>query len=194
MPAEFHYSTWTTERTIANIEQSVKGDRPFFLWSSFHDPHPPHLVPEPWDTTYRPEDMEHGECVEGEFDYRPPEFGMTRDRQADWSAYEESGGHCRHGFHAHRQDEAALRRDMAVYYGMTSFMDQQIGRILDSLDRHRVANNTLVVFSTDHGHFLGQHGLVVNGAFHYETWCACRLSFACLTASRPAASAIRCRH
>ena len=51
---------------------------------------------------------------------------------------------------------------------MISFMDQQIGRIMDSLDRLGIADNTIVVFSTDHGHFVGQHGLTAKGAFHYE--------------------------
>ncbi len=57
---------------------------------------------------------------------------------------------------------------MAVYYGMISFMDQQIGRILGALDRLGITDNTLVVFTSDHGHFLGQHGLIAKGAFHYE--------------------------
>jgi len=57
---------------------------------------------------------------------------------------------------------------MAIYYGMISFMDAGIGRILAALDRLGVADHTLVVFTTDHGHFLGQHGLVAKGAFHYE--------------------------
>ncbi|MFW6062324.1 MAG: sulfatase, partial [Planctomycetota bacterium] len=56
----------------------------------------------------------------------------------------------------------------AIYYGMVSFMDREIGRILDALDRRGLAENTLVIFSTDHGHFLGQHGLVAKGPFHYE--------------------------
>ena len=57
---------------------------------------------------------------------------------------------------------------MACYYGMISLIDQEIGRILDALDRLGIAENTLVVFTTDHGHFLGQHGLIAKGAFHYE--------------------------
>jgi uncharacterized sulfatase len=73
-----------------------------------------------------------------------------------------------HGFHSHLIDPAHAHKNMAVYYGMISFMDQQIGRILNALERLRIAGNTLVVFSTDHGHFLGQHGLWHKGAFHYE--------------------------
>lgn len=61
-----------------------------------------------------------------------------------------------------------LRRSMACYYGMVSLVDAEVGRILDSLERLGIADNTLVVFTTDHGHFLGQHGLIAKGAFHYE--------------------------
>src|SRR5919109_3065648 len=60
LPQQFHYSTWTAERTIANIERFVAEGRPFFTWASFHDPHPPYLVPEPWASMYRPEDMQPG--------------------------------------------------------------------------------------------------------------------------------------
>lgn len=51
---------------------------------------------------------------------------------------------------------------------MTSLMDREIGKILDALDRLGMADNTLVVFTSDHGHFLGQHGLIAKGPFHYE--------------------------
>lgn len=168
LPQEFHYSTWTARRTIANIERSVKADRPFFLWSSFHDPHPAYMAPAPWDAMYRPQDMRPGTHTPGEFDAMPPHFAMTRQPESDWSIYEEPGGHMRHGFCHHLRDPEELRRDVATYFGMISFMDQQIGRILDSLDRLGIAENTLVVFSTDHGHFIGQHGLTAKGAFHYE--------------------------
>lgn len=57
---------------------------------------------------------------------------------------------------------------MALYYGMTTLMDKNIGRILDKLDELGLAENTLVVFTSDHGHFLGQHGLWAKGPFHYE--------------------------
>jgi arylsulfatase A-like enzyme len=57
---------------------------------------------------------------------------------------------------------------MACYYGMISLIDHEVGRILDALDRLGIADQTLVVYTTDHGHFLGQHGLIAKGAFHYE--------------------------
>lgn len=167
LPQEYHYSTWTAERTIANMERSVADDNPFFLWASFHDPHPPYLVPEPWASMYDPADMEPGVLLEDELEHLPPHFRKTQEANPDFSMYQETG-YANHGFQSHLVDEEQLRKDMAVYYGMTSFMDQQIGRILDKVDELGIAENTLVVFTTDHGHFLGQHGLIAKGAFHYD--------------------------
>jgi len=166
LPAEYHYTTWTGERTIAAIERSVATGRPFFLWSSFQDPHPPYRVSEPWASMYRAEDMQPGTLAEGEMDLLPPHIRKTQEADADFSMFHEEYGS--HGFHSHRVDRNLLRQHMATYYGMISFMDHQIGRILDCLDRLGIAENTLVVFTTDHGHFLGQHGLIAKGAFHFE--------------------------
>lgn len=167
LPADLHYTTWTAEQTMARIEDDVKADKPFFCWSSFHDPHPPYLVPEPWDTMYDPEDMEPGELTPGELKKMPPQVGMTQDENADWSIYEESG-FANHGHHYHLKDEKLLKKNMAVYYGMVSFMDEQIGRILDKLDELGQTDNTLIIFTTDHGHYLGQHGLTAKVVALYE--------------------------
>src|SRR5690606_21160135 len=85
----------------------------------------------------------------------------------DFSAYRESGFSI-HGMHSHLADEVKVRQNLALYFGMISFMDAHIGRILDGLDERGLAENTLVVFSTDHGHFFGQHGLWGKGPFHFE--------------------------
>ncbi|HET6454102.1 MAG TPA: sulfatase-like hydrolase/transferase, partial [Armatimonadota bacterium] len=166
LPEKYHYSCWTAERTIAYMEQCKAEDKPFFLWSSFQDPHPPYLVPEPWASMYDPNDMVPGKLTPGEHDLNPPHFQKTQEAKPDFSMYRETYG--AHGFHSHLISEAALKKNMAIYYGMISLMDQQIGRIMDGLERLGLADNTLVVFSTDHGHFLGQHGLIAKGAFHYE--------------------------
>lgn len=167
LPAELHYTTWTSERTCAMIREAHDAGEPFFCWSSYHDPHPPYCVPEPWASMYDPADVDIGRFVNGEFDDMPPPHRMTRDPRADFSAFN-ADGHGNHGYHPHQMDEAELRKCVAIYYGMISFMDDRIGRTLDELDRLGIADNTLVVFTTDHGHFLGQHGLVAKGPFHYE--------------------------
>lgn len=61
-----------------------------------------------------------------------------------------------------------MARNIATYYGMMSMLDKYVGKILDKLDELGLADNTLVVFTTDHGHYYGQHGLIAKGSFHYD--------------------------
>lgn len=172
LPEEYHYSVWTADRSIAAIERASAAERPFFLWASFHDPHPPYLVPEPWASMYDPDAMEIGypldpPLAEGELDALPPHFALTQQEKPDFSTYRETP-YGNHGFMSHRIPDEKMRKNIAVYYGMISLMDREIGRILNRLDELGMAENTLIVFTTDHGHFLGQHGLTAKGAFHYE--------------------------
>lgn len=167
IPEEFHYDAWIAERTNALLEHYKQEDQPFLLWASFFDPHPPYLVPEPWDTMYDPQKLTLKGLQDGEHEANPPHFRLTQEDQPDFSAYRESGFGM-HGFQSHLHQEEALRKNVAVYYGMTSLMDKYIGRILDKLDELGLAEDTLVVFTSDHGHLFGQHGLIAKGAFHYE--------------------------
>lgn len=168
IPEEYHYDTWIAERTNALMEEYVGSGVPFFVWASFFDPHPDYLVPEPWDTMYDPDKVTVPGATEGEHEKNPPHFRMTQEENPDFSTYREPDGNGMHGFHSHLRKQKTLRKDIAVYYGMISLMDKYIGKILDKLEELGVADDTVVVFTTDHGHFFGQHGLCAKGAFHYE--------------------------
>ncbi len=167
IPEEFHYDTWTAERTNALLEQYKKNNDNFFLWSSFFDPHPPYLVPEPWDKMYDPEKLTVPSGNPEEHKHNPPHFQLTQQENPDFSPWNESKKG-NHGFHSHLHTKEGLAKNIAIYYAMVSLMDKYIGKILDKLDNLGLAENTLVVFTTDHGHFFGQHGLIAKGAFHYE--------------------------
>ena len=199
LPERFHYTTWTAERTNAQIEAAAREGVPFFCWSSYHDPHPPYVVPEPWASMYDPDQMdsEIGEFHDGEFDDMPPPHRMTRDAAADFRPFMHDG-FFNHGYHPHWIEGGALDRDhlrraCAIYYGMISFMDDRIGRTLDTLERLGQLEDTLIVFTSDHGHFLGQHGLIAKGPFHYEDVIRVPLLAAWPVKSPPAARAMRCR-
>ena len=66
------------------------------------------------------------------------------------------------------QSDAQLRDIIANYYGMISLVDHQVGRILSALDDAGLAEKTIVVFTSDHGELLGDHGLMLKGPMHYE--------------------------
>lgn len=171
LPDDCHHSTWVAERTNANMERCVKAGKPFFVWSSYFDPHPPYAIPEPWASMYDPDALPvpsldpQDEMLEK----MPPPHRMTQAEKPDFSAFKnEHEKHPNHGYARHVKDEATRRKEMAIYYGMISKMDHEIGRTLDKLDELGIADDTLVVFTSDHGHYFGQHGLTAKGAFHYE--------------------------
>ncbi len=167
IPEEYHYNAWIAERTGALLAEHARREEPFFAWASFFDPHPPYLVPPPWDTLYDPDSLTVPEVTPGEHDGNPPHFGLTQEPDPDFSPWRESGRTI-HGFHTHLLPPEERRRLVATYYGMVSLLDKYVGRILDRLDELGLADDTIVVFSTDHGHFFGQHGLQAKGPFHYE--------------------------
>ena len=168
IPERFHYNAWIAERSKALISDYRDQDRPFFLWASFFDPHPKYLAPEPWDTMIDPTEIAVPGPSPGEHDNNPPQLQLTQTADPDFSAWQEANGSGCHGFHSHLHDRGELAEDIACYYGMISCMDKYIGQIIDHLDQLGLAEDTLVVFTSDHGHYFGQHGLIAKGAFHYD--------------------------
>ncbi len=167
LPEEFHYNHFIVEESLEVIRAASDAERPFFLWSSFPDPHPPYLVPEPWASMFEPDESEVPEFDPREFATMPPHYGLTQEEKPDFSPWHESNP-WNHGFHSHRFDHHKQAERIAIYKGMMAFTDAAIGRLLDGLKASGLDENTLVVFTSDHGHFYGQHGLVAKGPFMYE--------------------------
>lgn len=167
IPEKYHYDAWIAERTNSLMDEYTKKDEPFFLWASFFDPHYSQMAPEPWDTMYDPEKITIPSTREDKHEKNPPHFKMTQEENPDFSEYMESG-HGIHGYRSHVHDLNCLKKQTAVYYEMISLMDKYIGKILDKLDELGITEETIIVFTTDHGDFFGHHGLIHKGAFHYE--------------------------
>jgi len=167
LPEEYHLNAWITERSCKRIDWARSEGLPFFLWASYFDPHPPYLVPEPWASMYDPEKITLPKGEAGEHSRNPPFHKLSQEESPDTSPWQETEQD-NHGVHSHLVDEKQLRRDVAVYYGMVSMMDHYIGKLLDHLEAAGLAENTLVVFTSDHGHYYGHHGLTAKGPFHYE--------------------------
>ncbi len=167
IPLKAHYNEWISERTNHYIEQYSKAEKPFYIWASFPDPHPEYFVPEPYASMYDPDSLDLQLLIDGEHDKSNPLIKKTQELAPNFDEYRESEWEI-HGCHSHLQAEAELRKDVALYYAMVTYMDEHIGRLLDKLDELGITNDTLVVFTTDHGHYYGQHGLIRKGPFHYE--------------------------
>jgi arylsulfatase A-like enzyme len=133
-----HQATFITDRALRFLGESDR-DRPFFLFVGYTDTHTPHAG--------------------------SPERLVSRYRGASFSDIpreEPSPAHGQVRLALH-PDPAKRHESLAQYYASVSMIDEQVGRILDELDSRGQLDNTLVVYTSDHGHMNGHHGLHTKG-------------------------------
>lgn len=158
-PGSAHYGTaeialdhylepWQTKLFLAALARRP-ADLSFFAVCSFNAPHFPMLVPDPYDTIVDPDDVELPGNFGADLAGKPSE--VTR------SPYREDFA------------EPEWRRLTAHYLGLCALVDDQVGQILHWLDENGLRDNTIIVFTSDHGDMLGSHGLNKKGyPLHYE--------------------------
>ncbi len=161
LPEEDHPTTWIADRAVEWL-RAVDG--PFFAWVSFTDPHHPMDPPAPWSSRYDPADVLEvlPEVHPDEHATKPPIHAALaaglRGGAMEWA---NPGGAT--------LTREELARMTAGYYGMVAQLDHAIGRVLDALDERGLADDTLVVFTSDHGEFLGEHQMIFKGPFGYDS-------------------------
>lgn len=127
---------WVLERCARQRE------RPFFLAVGFFRPHTPYVAPkDPYFGWYPEHEMPVVQGVaEDQADLPPAALGSHKKEQE-------------------KLTDELRRQAVQAYFASVSFMDAQVGRVLDALDRLGLADNTIIVFTSDHGYHLGEHGL-----------------------------------
>lgn len=129
-----------TDEAISWLRDEAPDDRPWTLYLSYQPPHFPLTAPEEYWELYPPNEMDLP------FDYPAAEdHPIVNDLQ-------------RH-FRGTDLDDETLRRLRTGYYALCTAIDEQIGRVLDALDATDRAEDTVVIYTSDHGELLGDHGL-----------------------------------
>lgn len=147
-PDEAHISHYLATYSIEMMKRFAERDQPFFLWHNFWGPHSPCFAPERWVEKYREVAKQP-----------PPNFHDFNPQGAGWL----------NARVANEPDWARWEKTVPYYLGFASFIDEQIGRMLDHLEETGLAENTLVLLTADHGEYLGAHGGLHNkGWGHYE--------------------------
>ncbi len=123
--------------------RSATDDAPFFAYVAFTSPHDPRTPPPPYDRMYAPGEIDLPPNFRPE---HPFDIGVRDIRDEVLAGYP--------------RGEDEIRRHIADYYGMISQMDDDIGRILAALEARGLRDNTVVVYTSDHGLGVGQHGLM----------------------------------
>jgi len=158
VPAEYHQTTFCAERAIDFIKESSEEDRPWFFSFNCFDPHHPFDPPPEYLQRYDPSDMPLPKQQDGEL----AEKSTFQQLDHEW-AYNNPGE-----FHTSSLNENDKREVTAAYYAMCELIDDQVGRILQALDESGQRENTIVIFMSDHGEMLGDHGLYYKGPYFYD--------------------------
>lgn len=143
LPLEEYIDYWIAENTcqfIRCVGASECVGKPFFAWCGFCGPHGPVDPPQPYDTLYDPESVilpaNYAVDVEG----HPRQTTLEQDRIA--------------------------RRWCAYYMGLVTLIDDMVGRIVGALEERGLIDNTLIVFTTDHGEMMFERGRLGKGNFN----------------------------
>jgi len=141
-----------TDAAVEFLESQRKGDKPFLLFVSYMTPHDPWTPPGKYATMYKPQAID----LPRNFMARPMNGAKPFRYYTDW-----------HGTNLRDEKQMApfprtaegVRDVRSRYYGTITHDDEQIGRILDTLDEKKLSKDTLVIFLADHGISLGAHGI-----------------------------------
>jgi arylsulfatase A-like enzyme len=178
LPEELYPTAYIEERAVARLKEfAADRQRPFFLKCSFPDPHHPFTPPGRYWGMYDPAKVELP--ASWNFDRRraPPHLQWLLDQR-------DAGKAVKHTPALFACTEAEARAAIALSYGMITMIDDAIGRILAQLRALDLDRNTVVIFTSDHGDFMGDHQLLLKGPLHYPS--ITRVAFIWRDPQRPA--------
>ena len=144
--------TWLCRRAEDWLRAGATSDAPFFCCISTPGPHPGYVVPESRTNDYNPDDMPLWPNLHDDLSDKPSVHRLFRD------TITQSGS----------VSDDEWRICIARYYAFVTLIDEEFGRLLDLLDELEIADDTLVLFVSDHGDLIGAHGLFDKGPMMYD--------------------------
>lgn len=145
---DLHMNNWMTGHVERYLDERALDRKPFFLSVGFFDPHHPFDPVEPYASMFDPDDMPLPRYKEGELEAMTP--------------------HARKRIREETRNPAHIRQVIASYHAMCTHVDAMVGRIMARLKQAGLEEDTVVIYSSDHGEMLGDHGLILKGPLFYE--------------------------
>jgi len=150
LPRNAHPTQWVGDQALTFLSNEATTSRPWYLFVSFVHPHPPFSPPAPWHKLYRAGDVPLP-TIPGNLDSLLTYVNNVQNRYK----YRDQG-----------LDMNLIRTMRAYYYACVSFIDFQVGRVLDLLESSGQSKNTVIVFAGDHGEYLGDYGCFGKRGMH----------------------------
>jgi arylsulfatase A-like enzyme len=161
IPPELYSTAYIGERASAFLARQSR-ERPFFITVSFPDPHHPFNPPGKYWDMYRPSQFPVPEAFKRNDWVPPPHVQATIDER-------DAGSANLHGMRTIACTAQEAQEAQALTAGMITCIDDAIGGVLSALKASGLADNTVLIFTTDHGDHLGDHRLLLKGAEHYQS-------------------------
>ena len=160
MPEELHHSAYCTDRAITFLRSAGRFHTPWLFSINYYDPHHDFDPPKRLLDKYmeRLDQILLPNYQEGELEHKP-----RFQRQDHSGAYAGNAGHA-----FTEMSERDHKMHTAAYYAMVEMIDIQVGRLLEALRESGQDQDTLIVFHSDHGEMLGDHGIYLKGPYFYE--------------------------
>lgn len=151
-----HQTYWIGKNSVEKIKNH-DFSKPLFLFSSFIDPH------HPFDPIKKFADM-YNNYTKVE---KIPKEALDKNRPLHLT--DQNGNYWPGGGGKHNFSDDEIQNITKLYYAMITFIDQEVGKILEALEEKGQLDNSIIVFTSDHGEYLGDHGLIFKGPFMYDS-------------------------
>ncbi|MDG2170694.1 MAG: sulfatase-like hydrolase/transferase [Opitutales bacterium] len=148
IPTKYHQTTWCADRAIDFMNEPRQG--PWLFSFNCYDPHPPLDPPKEYLNRFDPDSLPVPAFAEED---------LREEGQLGELIFQST---------AQRLDEKTARLNLAKYWAMIELIDDQVGRMLQALEESGQRENTVIIFTSDHGHMIGDHGLYNKGCRFYE--------------------------
>ena len=179
VPEDLSTNAYIGGKTCELIREYAQGDKPFFIKCSFPDPHHPFTPHGKYWDMYDPDKVDLPESFHASQAHTPPPHVAWLYKQREQSKA------VKHTPALFSCTEREAREAIALNYGSISHIDHVVGQVMAELKTQGVADNTIVIFMSDHGDYLGDHQLLWKGPIHYQS--LIRTPFIWMDPSRPQA-------
>jgi arylsulfatase A-like enzyme len=159
LPEEYTMEAYTTMETIKMIKEQANSDQPFLCWASFYRPHQPYNPLQKYMDMYDVSEWGDG-TKKGSSIKMPANFYEPTENLPPMLQDQRNGGNKVWNMDKAFQDEQLWRNYIGAYYALVTEIDHCIGEILNALDEAGMEEETIVIYTSDHGDFAGNHGMV----------------------------------
>ena len=163
IPEEYYSTAWIGDRAIDYLgaRASTNPDDPFFAFVSFPDPHHPFNPPGRYWDMYSPDQFSVDLPYSAHQNPTPPMQYLQELKRSGQGQFTPQTAFC--------ADDVQIRQAMALTAGMITMIDDQVGRMVEALKANGQYDNTVIVFTSDHGDYLGDFNLVLKGSMPFRS-------------------------